>query len=203
MSDIRRFGWLSRNDGPLHDIYGVSFIRDLSPHEVLIRLGVDTGAIEETTFDELDELVTEQALSSEGEDIGYVGAVKVDDWTVLIEPSGWRVAVDSGVLERVSRGTEVVSINRHDYASDSFVHAIDGEVIVAFDPLTPRFRSGSDSERWVTQMRDVGFDRRTFDDSIPDDRIASAFALASIITGISLSKEVLDLTLLGAAVREQ
>ncbi|MET9066381.1 DUF6461 domain-containing protein [Streptosporangium sandarakinum] len=200
MPDIRKFGWLSRNDGPLHDIYGVSFIRDLSPHDVLTRLGVDADTIEEMTFDELDEHADECVDEFDG--IGYVGAVKVDDWTILIEPSGWRVAVEPGVLKRVSRGTEVVSINRHDYASDHFIHAIDGNVITRFEPLAPHLRSGNDPDRWLNQMCDVGLGRRTFDDPIPNDHIASAFALASIITGISFSRHVLNMTLLGAAVRE-
>jgi hypothetical protein len=202
VSDIRKFGWLSRDESPLHDIYGVSFIRDLSPHEALTRLGVDTDTIEEMTFDELDEYANESMLESDG-DARYVGAVKVDDWTVLIEPSGWRVAAEPGVRERVSRGTEVVSVNRHDYASDDFIHTIDGDVITRFEPLVPHLRSGSDPDRWVHQMRDVGLGRRTFDDPIPDDRIASAFALASIITGISFSRDVLNMTFLGAAVTEQ
>ncbi|MER5423070.1 DUF6461 domain-containing protein [Streptosporangium roseum] len=200
MPDIlKSFSWLSRNDGRLGDIYGVSFIRDLSPREVLTRLCVNPDTIEEMTFDELDEYVDECLAVSDG-DAEYVGAVKADDWAILIEPSGWRVAAEPGVLERVSRETEVVSVNRHDYASARFVHAIDSDEITCFDPLMPHLRSGSDPDRWVNQMRDVGLGRRTFEDPIPADHIAGAFALASIITGISFSRDVLDMTFLGAAI---
>ncbi|MFI7052458.1 DUF6461 domain-containing protein [Streptosporangium canum] len=200
MPDIlKSFDWLSRNDGRLGDIYGVSFIRDLSPREVLTRLCVNPDTIEEMTFDELDEYVDECLAVSDG-DAEYVGAVKADDWTILIEPSGWRVAAEPGVLERVSRETEVVSVNRHDYASGRFVHAIDSDEITCFDPLVPHLRSGSDPDRWVNQMRDVGLGRRTFEDPIPADHIAGAFALASIITGVDFSRDVLDMTFLGAAI---
>ncbi|MBB2912745.1 hypothetical protein FHS43_004028 [Streptosporangium becharense] len=200
MPDIlKSFGWLSRSDGRLGDIYGVSFIRDLSPREVLTRLGVNPDTIEEMTFDELDEYVDE-CLAVPGGEAEHVGAVKVDGWTILVEPSGWRVAAEPGVLERVSRGTEVVSVNRHDYASDRFIHAIDGDVITRFDPLVPHLRSGTDPDRWADQMRDVGLGRRTFEDPIPGDHIAGAFALASIITGVNFSRNVLDMTFLGAAI---
>nr|WP_245879000.1 DUF6461 domain-containing protein [Streptosporangium subroseum] len=42
------FGWLS-GDGPLGDIYCVSFIRDLSPAEVLTRLGAEPDSIGKVT----------------------------------------------------------------------------------------------------------------------------------------------------------
>ncbi|MBG0826994.1 hypothetical protein HS041_04315 [Planomonospora sp. ID67723] len=204
MSDIRgSFGWLSMEDGPLGQIYGVSFVRGLSPHEVFARLDVDVETIEEKTFEELEDDAYEYVEESNGSYAGYVGAVEVDGWTVLIEPSDWRVALEPGVLDRLSRGTEVVSVDRHAYASDNFVHAVDGDVVTRFEPSAPHLRSGGDPDRWVSQMRDVGLGRRTSDDPAPDDHIASTFALVSIITGIGFSPEVLDMTFLGAAIREQ
>ncbi|MEV8637029.1 DUF6461 domain-containing protein [Streptosporangium sp. NPDC051023] len=203
MTDPRaEFRWLSCH-GPLHDIYCVSFVRGLSPHEVLARLEVDTNTTEEMTFDELDDRALRGVEEFDGEEAGYVGAVKVADWTVLVEPWGWRVPVNPGVLDRLSRGSEVVSVKRHDYASDRFVHAIEGKVILGFEPEAPQHREGSDPRRWEAAMREVGLGRRSFDDPMPDDPIASAFALAERITGVAFTKNVLDMRFLCAIAREE
>ncbi|WP_182904992.1 DUF6461 domain-containing protein [Microbispora sp. H13382] len=196
MSDIDvKFGWLS-GDGPLGSIFGVSFVRGLAPREVLVRLGVDESTIDEMTFEELDENAEECLEISDGMDAAWAGAVRTGDWTVLVEPGGWRVAAETGVLERVSRGTEVVAVSRHDYASDDFAHAIDGRVITRFEPLAPHLRSGDDPDRWIGEMRDVGLGRDGFDDAMPEGSIAAAFALAGVITGVDLSPALLRTTFL-------
>ncbi|WP_432927841.1 DUF6461 domain-containing protein [Microbispora sp. CA-135349] len=196
MSDIDvKFGWLS-GYGPLGSVFGVSFVRGLAPREVLVRLGVDESTIDEMTFEELDENAAECLEVSDGMDAAWAGAVRSGDWTVLVEPGGWRVVAEEGVLERVSRETEVVAVSRHDYASDDFIHAIDGQVITQFQPLAPHLRSGEDPDRWIGAMRDVGLGRTGFDDPMPQAPIAAAFALAGVITGVDLSPALLEMTFL-------
>ncbi|MDH2428459.1 DUF6461 domain-containing protein [Sphaerisporangium sp. TRM90804] len=196
------FHWLSGR-GPLEDIFCVSFVRGLSCLEVLTRLGVDESTVQEMTFDELNELAMEEAAATSGTDPGYVGAVRLGEWAVLVEPLGWRVPVKRGLLGRLSNETEVVSINRHDYADDGFVYAVDRDVMLRFDPLTPQYREGVDSEHWEAAMDEVGLGRRTFDDPIPDRPIACAFALARRITGVSFTSDVLDKPFLVAVANEQ
>ncbi|MEU7878333.1 DUF6461 domain-containing protein [Microbispora bryophytorum] len=196
MSDIDvKFGWLS-GAGPLGSVFGVSFVRGLAPREALVRLGVDESTIDEMTFEELDENAEECLESSDGMDAGWAGAVRMGDWTVLVEPGGWRVAAGTGVLERLSRGAEVVAVSRHDYASDDFAHAIDGRVITRFEPLAPHLRSGDDPDRWIGEMRDLGLGLNGFDDPLTEDPIGAAFALAGVITGVDLSPALLEMTFL-------
>ncbi|MEV6865532.1 DUF6461 domain-containing protein [Streptosporangium subroseum] len=104
------FGWLS-GDGPLGAIYCVSFIRDLSPAEVLTRLGAEPDSIEKMTFDELDAHVMANVQESDGLVAGHVGTTSLDGWTVLIEPWGWQGALWE-VLTELSQGTEMVSVCR-------------------------------------------------------------------------------------------
>ncbi|ACZ83074.1 DUF6461 domain-containing protein [Streptosporangium roseum] len=190
-SSPAEFHWLS-DEGPLDDIFCISFIRGLPPLEVLARLGVDEITIKEMTFDEFNELAVEQWISTGGDAPDYVGAVKLGNWAILVEPLGWRVPTYPNVLNRLSEGTEVVSVSRHEYASDEFVHVINRDVIVRFDPLSPQYRTGVDPKRWEAVMARVGLGPFTSDDSMPDDPIASAFALASEITGVSFTADVLD-----------
>ncbi|MGW0062416.1 DUF6461 domain-containing protein [Streptosporangium sandarakinum] len=191
------FRWLSGRED-LGEIYCVSFVRGLSPDEVLRRFGVDESTMEEgVTAEELDERSVE---SMRDDAAGYIGAAKIGDWTLVIEPGGWKLAVDPDIYGLVSRGTEVVSVCRHDYASDSFAYIVDGEPVVWFDPMLPDARSGNDPDRFVKEMRDVGLDPEHDIDDDPriDVPIGRSFALAGRITGLPFSPEMLELRFLGA-----
>ncbi|GAA3031948.1 DUF6461 domain-containing protein [Streptosporangium longisporum] len=182
----------------LDEIYCVSFVRGLAPEEVLRRFGVDESTMEEVTSDELGERSAE-GMSDDA--AGYVGAVKVGDWTLVIEPGGWKLAVDSEVMARVGRGTEVVSVCCHTYASDTFAYIVDGEPVVWFDPMLPDARSGSDPDRFVKEMREVGLGPEydiEDDGSHIDLPMERSFALAGRITGLPFSPEMLELRFLGA-----
>ncbi|MEU9834707.1 DUF6461 domain-containing protein [Streptosporangium sp. NPDC048047] len=191
------FPWLSGHEA-MGEIYCVSFVRDLSPEEVLRRFGVDESTIEEVTFDELDERSMESMMD---DGAGHIGAVKVGDWTLVVEPGGWKIAVDSEIMARVSQGTEVVSVCRHDYASDTFAYIVNGQPVVWFDPMLPDARSGNDPDRFIKEMREVGLDPE-YDIEREDTRIDSpierSFALASRITALPFSSEMLELRFLGA-----
>jgi Family of unknown function (DUF6461) len=180
----------------LGEIYCVSFVRDLSPEEVLRRFGVDEETMEEVAFDELDHRSVE---SMRDDAAGYIGAARVGDWTVVIEPGGWQIAVDDQICAQVSRGTEVVSVCRHDYAQDTFAYIVDGTPVVSFDPTFPDERSGSDPDRFVAKMREVGLDPdHDIDGPGIDHPMESSFALASGITGLAFSTDMRDLRFLGA-----
>ncbi|MEV6868649.1 DUF6461 domain-containing protein [Streptosporangium subroseum] len=194
------FRWLSGRE-PMGEIYCVSFVRGLSSEEVLRRFGVDESTMEEVTFDELDERSVE---SMRDDAAGYIGAAKIGDWAVVVEPGGWQIAVDPEIYARVSRGTEVVSVCCHDYASDTFAYIVDGAPVVWFDPRLPDARSGSDPDRFVEEMREVGLDP-DYDIDGPriDSPIPCSFALASRITGLPFSPEMLELRFLGAEPLEE
>ncbi|MGW2145842.1 DUF6461 domain-containing protein [Nonomuraea bangladeshensis] len=181
----------------LGEIYCVSFVRDLPPEEALRRFGVDEETMEEgVTFGEVD---LRSAESMRDDSAGYIGAARVGDWTVVIEPGGWRMAVDDTIYTRVSRGTAVVSVCCHEYAEDTFAYIVDGTRVVSFDPMFPEERSGSDPDRFVMKMHEVGLDPdHDIDGPGIDYPMESSFALASSITGLSLSTDLRNLRFLGA-----
>ncbi|MGW5154894.1 DUF6461 domain-containing protein [Nonomuraea wenchangensis] len=181
----------------LGEIYCVSFVRDLSPEEVLRRFGVDEETLEEgVAFGEVD---LRSGESMRADAAGYIGAARVGDWTVVIEPGGWLMAVVDTIYARVSQGTEVVSVCCHEYASDTFAYIVDGTLVVSFDPMYPEERSGSDPDRFVMKMHEVGLDPdHDLDGPGIDHPIERSFALASSITGLSLSTDLRNLRFLGA-----
>ncbi|NUW33913.1 hypothetical protein HTZ77_21115 [Nonomuraea sp. SMC257] len=186
------FGWL-RSSEHLGDVYCVSFVRAVSPAEALRRFGVEESTLEEVTFEEMEERSEENADDA----AGFVGAAEAGDWTLVVEPGGWRIAADAEVTARVSRATEVVSVCRHDYAADTFTYAVDGETIVSFDPIAPNYRYGSDPDRFVDAMREVGLDPDGTGADV-EHPVSGSFALAGRITGVPFTRDMLALGFLGA-----
>ncbi|GAA2213057.1 hypothetical protein GCM10009850_085190 [Nonomuraea monospora] len=185
----------------LGEIYCVSFVRDLSPEEALRRFGVDEDTMEEVAFDELDLRAGE---SMRDDAAGFIGAARVGDWTVVVEPGGWEIAVVEDIYTRLSRGTEVVSVCRHDYAQNTFAYIADGTPVVQFDPMFPEERSGSDADRFVVKMREIGLDpEHDIDGPGIDQPMEGSFALASGITGLPLSTDLRGLRFLGAEPLEE
>jgi hypothetical protein len=186
------------------DIYCASFVRDLSPREALTRFGTDASTIEEMTYEKVCERAVAGREASPRALPGYIGAVEVGGWTLIIEPLGWEAA-GPDVRARISHGTEIVVITRHEYSTQEFIHEIDGETITYFDLIAPQRRWGSDPNRWIDAIREVGLDP-DHDDSIdphPDFTFANVFALASKVTGIRFSANMLARPFLGAETNEK
>ncbi|MEV6867753.1 DUF6461 domain-containing protein [Streptosporangium subroseum] len=205
------FSWLSKF-GPFYDVSCVSFVRSLSPVEALTRLGAEASGIEEATFEELQERTMKCIDSDDRMHTGYVGALETDGWTVLIQLWAGSIAVARPLLRRLSQATEVVSINRNIHATDFFVYAADGELVTWFDLLGPYARTGSDPDRFVDLMREVGLDpdldpdldlEGDLEDSDLGTEFPHSFALARKITGFPFSQDMLDMRLLGAVINSR
>ncbi|SNT62248.1 hypothetical protein SAMN05216276_108914 [Streptosporangium subroseum] len=205
------FSWLSEF-GPFYDSSCVSFVRALSPAEALTRLGAETNGIEEVTFEELQERTMKCIDSDNRMRTSYVGALETDGWTVLIQLWAGSIAVARPLLRRLSQATEVVSINRNIHATDFFIYAADGELVTWFDLLGPYARTGSDPDRWVDLMREVGLDPDLdpdldLDVDLEDPDLGTefprSFALARKITGFPFSQDMLDMRLLGAVINSR
>ncbi|WP_246267624.1 DUF6461 domain-containing protein [Nonomuraea typhae] len=176
----------------LGEIYCVSFVRGVAPEEVLRRFGVDEDTFTELSIDELASRSWEEYAEDSA---GWIGAASLGDWTVLVEPGGWKTAVDEEVYTKVSHAAELVSVCRHDYANDSFLYAVDGRGITWFDPEIPDSRVGAEPDRLLDRMRRLGLDP---DAEEIDDALERAFKLADELTGLTYTPELLDRRFLAA-----
>ncbi|WP_440098091.1 DUF6461 domain-containing protein [Streptosporangium sp. H16] len=192
--------WLAR-DYALLGIWCLTFVRGLDEAEAFRRVGVEEGSIRSLTHEELMNAWPFPPTPNK------ILAGHLDGWTVLVEVFG-RKSLDA--LQALSVGTEAVSVQRHDDAAGCFAYAVDGEHVTAFDPIDPTERSGSDPDRLVDLMRDVGFDP-AYELSIEDDEeneegrfdrpaVDGALMLAARLTGVVLTPDVLNGPLLGADV---
>ncbi|MFI0405766.1 DUF6461 domain-containing protein [Actinomadura sp. 3N508] len=140
-------------DGPLGEIFCLTFVKGVDETEALTRLGGLPDTLRPRALEEADKAL----LSFEAAYTRYAFALNLGDWTVLIEPSGVRGSLEEP-LAALSRGTEAVAVMRHDYADHAFRHAVDGTLVTGFDPSWPDVRWGSEPDRLLGQMRAVGLD---------------------------------------------
>ena len=182
MIDVERLAWADAypGQGPtLGEIFCLTFVKGVDTTEALRRMG---GLFDTVAVRALPEIGDQHTF-----DNGYpelASAVELDGWTVLLEPGGFE---GSHLVEALSQGTEAVSVLRHDYASPTFEHAVDGTLVVRFDPTFPAYRYGSDPDRLVPLMREVGFvteDDEDDDGGQYDNAISRSLMLTERLTAV-------------------
>jgi hypothetical protein len=151
-----------RYEEMLGEIYCLTFVRDIDETEALLRMGGLKDTMRpRTTADAREEM--------RSYDAGYPAialALSLGEWTVIIEPDGFHGS-DGELLKAVSRGTEALSVLRHDYAEDHFSFSEDGTVRTSFTGGSAAFRWGTELDRFLPQMRAAGVDLDADDDRDP------------------------------------
>jgi hypothetical protein len=173
----------------LGEIFCLTFIRGVDGTEALRRMGGLPDTFATRAQSDLEDL--------HDFDHGYpmvALALPLGAWTVVLEPNGFEGV---HLLPALSRGTEAVSVLRHDYASPTFGYAVDGELITEFDPTFPNHRHGTDPDRLLARMLDVGF---TEDDGQHDGATGRSLRLAEQITGVLPTFAALDGPLISAHI---
>lgn len=160
----------------LGEIFSLAFVRDVEPLEAMRRVGGLPDTLAERTPDQIGELHNFEDGYPE-----VVSALALGEWTVLVQPTGFWLGHLTAAL---SRDTESVSLVRHDYATSSFDHAVNGTVVGGFNVDYPPVHYGADTSQLLDLMREAGFN--------PDDEegdcdagISGALRLAELITGVS------------------
>ncbi|MFI9575111.1 DUF6461 domain-containing protein [Microbispora rosea] len=108
------------------DAFCATFVRGLTPHEALARLGIDVydGDDEEGEFDE-----------------GLISARLAEGGAILSEWNGFAGTLDE-VLRPLSAGTVTASVFVNVNKVASFEHYVDDRSVLSFDPLFPGDEDG-------------------------------------------------------------
>ncbi|MBO2459816.1 DUF6461 domain-containing protein [Actinomadura violacea] len=167
----------------LGEIFCLTFIKQVEETEALKRLGAVPDTLRPRTLQEAQDAY----YSYEAGYPVFAFVLNLGTWALLIEPDGFKASLIEP-LTALSRGTEVVSVQRHEYADHGFRYAVDGTLVTGFEPTWPQVRWGSEPDRLVGKMRAAGLDPVPPEDEDEDDTYISrayipAFLLAGLITG--------------------
>ncbi|MEV5357168.1 DUF6461 domain-containing protein, partial [Streptomyces sp. NPDC052693] len=162
--------------------FSLALVRDVPPHELLIKLGCAEDSVQSLTLADARE------LELEDEDEGAVLSVGEEgQWSFALQSWGARI-LEEGVIEQVSAGTELIALVSTATAP-AFVYARDGEEICGFDPGLPHVRSGTDPDRFLPQMAQAGLP--TDGTPVEGDPVVAMLRFAEAAFGLSLSQSSL------------
>ncbi|UBU10720.1 DUF6461 domain-containing protein [Nonomuraea gerenzanensis] len=169
--------WFSYERFPdLAEAYCFTYVRGLTPEQLLLRLGARP---EEPTPMTLAELTETRRLA--GYDTVLVGVTAIGGWAFAVEPNGG-LGADERIIASLSAGTRVVSHFRDVEGVEYFFWAEDGELRFCF--LADEGYSEEVPDEIAEVMRGVDTDL------YPSE--GPAFLLAERLTGITLTAELLE-----------
>ncbi|MFD8644697.1 DUF6461 domain-containing protein [Streptomyces zaomyceticus] len=132
--------------------YTVTFVRDLTPAELLTRMAVDPETLALRDAADLADDLGEDLMDDE-EPVVTSG---VDgSWTWAWEQGGTH-GLDERILRTVSAGTEAVVLHFNEKPMHWFKYAAGGEVVVDFHTLQAIEPAGQDPARLDDTMRPLG-----------------------------------------------
>lgn len=143
------------------EAFCATFVRGLTPHEALARLGIDVC----------------DGDDDEGIDEGLISARSAEGGTILSEWNGFAGTLDE-VLRPLSAGTVTASVFVNVNRVASFVHYVDGREVLSFDPLFPGDEDDM-PEEYLADRIELGL---VGDKS--EGGLAAALLLAERITGV-------------------
>ncbi|TDQ52396.1 DUF6461 domain-containing protein [Actinorugispora endophytica] len=191
----RDYAWLQESQPDLAEAYCLCYVRGLSRTEALHRLGVDERALRSLPIAE----AVEAGLCAEEAPPLTAHALRLDGWTVVVEPTGCRSTRPS-VYRRLSAGTELVCVRvvmEHRY---EFRWVADGALRTFFDARSPDRRLGSHPDALAEDLRVLGLTGET--DPEETDPSPALLALAERVTGVRVRPGDLTGPLLGAELDE-
>lgn len=133
----RDYAWLQESQPDLAEAYCLSYVRGLTRTEALRRLGVSERRLRSLPIAE----ALEACLCAEEAPPMTAHALRVNGWSVIVEPTGCR-ATRPELYRALSAGTELVSVRvvmEHRY---EFRWVIDGVLQTFFDARRPDRRRG-------------------------------------------------------------
>ncbi len=185
MEDPRApYGWADGLDGSFGFIYTVCLVSVVSPREALALAAPDARADPALVRD----LRGWDPYPYGDNEVTWMLASPVTaDWTLLVEPNGFRCSQIEPMSRLSGDGRLAVSVYRNVNALSRFTIARDGAVIRAFEPLfTP---DTSTDGAPLPEEAGIAFPGEDEDDLRP---MGSSLAVTERLTGIRLTAEHIE-----------
>jgi Family of unknown function (DUF6461) len=173
-AEVAAFSWVQ--DTVISEAACVTLVRSGDPAKVARALG---GRLRQSRRASLAQAAEE--LGAEGDAV--VAVRGVGSWVLAVEDNGWQGSRPE-VLRRVSRGTRAVSTFWNVNGVTRFSYAASGQVVTAFEAMSPEQREGSDPDFLEEARSGLPWDTA--------DWVALMLALAARLTGHPVEPAWLD-----------
>ncbi|MBB5963513.1 DUF6461 domain-containing protein [Planomonospora venezuelensis] len=174
------YAWFSYEHFPgLADAYCFTYVRGLTPEQLVTRLG---GRPEDFTPMTLGELI--EARYRHGYDTAFLGATTIGDWVFVVEPNVG-LGADEGIITPLSAGTRLVSHFRDVEGVECFYWIEDEKTRFCF--IADDGYSEEVPDEVAETLPRIGSDYRHL---YPSE--GPAFLLTERLTGITLTPELLE-----------
>jgi hypothetical protein len=179
------YEWLSEERFPLlAGSYGLTYVRGLTPEQLIARLGGRAEEFMPMTAKELEDEARSRRCYRSGL---FFGTMAAGDYTVMVETLT-EIAWSEEILLPLSAGTRVVSQSYLDVkALDHFHWIEDGTIRFAFYP-----QEGY-SEEIPDELTEI-MRRIEADHPLADPNVGPAFILAEHLTGIRITPQLIETT---------
>lgn len=150
------WAWLGRKR---RDIMGcLVFARAVTPERVIEAFEMDPSAARMLPHDRASEAVTFPVSGEDGYTVNpWIRAGKYGDWAFAIAETGLDLAnYHDAAAMNLSGGTEAVVVHWTPKPTHFMSYLINGSLVTSFDLGMPSHRTGSDPDRFVTEMRQAG-----------------------------------------------
>jgi Family of unknown function (DUF6461) len=166
----------------------LTFVRGVTPERVIEAFGADPTAARLFSAE-----ATEETLGHPWVRVGQTGewVFSLDNWYELKTCGEFGDIVTQ--FTELSEGTELALL-QSTMSSDLFYYVRDGALVTSFEPMLSAWRSGSDPDWFVPQMRLVGLDvdppSDDDDNEVGRDEAIAVLEMLTLALGIRLSREV-------------
>jgi Family of unknown function (DUF6461) len=146
-------------EGDLELLGSLTFVRGASPEQIIEAFGMDPAAAQLLPAARASEAVRLPAWDETYEVVNpWIRAGRTGEWAFEIDEGsvGW-TEYQTEVTQALSRGTDVAWFSWTP-TIDYFHYFVDGVEVTAFEPLLAQHRSGSDPDRFLTEMVQAGLD---------------------------------------------
>jgi hypothetical protein len=184
-----RSGWMPSGSewDWMHEEYPIAFtlmfVHGVRPERVIVALGADPAHALMLSADE-----TLETLSGHWARVGRSG-----DWAFVFDDSDLGISDLEQIANELSAGTEALLLESNPNIAYFWYYA-DGVEATAFEPMLSAWRGGSDPDRFVPQMRQVGLDvdppADDDDSELEGDPMIALLDMVTLALGIRLSREV-------------
>lgn len=184
------YAWFENDFPDIAEAYCFTLVRGLSPAELMSRLEGRSEAPLQGIATVVDAAFAQYELGDG--DRQLVAMTTVGAWTLLIEPNGYLGVTEERALP-ASAGTNWISHFVNVNAVGTFLWAEDQALRLCFDPMFPEDRWGTTPDELLDVMTRIGFH---VDGDAPETEMdlssPAAFALAEHLTGVAITRELLQ-----------